>query len=83
MESDMIMFMAYLFINTEIGSESSVLKALKKVEGVEEAHGIIGIYDIVARIKTDTRDKLKSIIAKNIGGNKKITAKLTVLIREA
>ena len=78
----MIMFMAYLFINTEIGSESSVLKALKKVEGVEEAHGIIGIYDIVARIKTDTRDKLNSIIAKKIGGNEKITAKLTVLIRE-
>ena len=79
----MIMFMAYLFINTEIGSESSVLKALKKVEGVEEANGIIGIYDIVARIKTDTRDKLNSIIAKKIGGNEKITAKLTVLIREA
>ena len=79
----MIMFSAYLFINTEIGSESSVLEALKNVEGVEEAHGLWGAYDIIASLKADTMDKLKYIITKNIGGNEKITAKLTVLVRDA
>jgi DNA-binding Lrp family transcriptional regulator len=76
------MFTAYLFINTEVGSESIVLEALKKIEGFEEAHSLWGIYDIIARIKVDTMDKLKSIITKKVGGNKKITAKLTVLIKE-
>jgi DNA-binding Lrp family transcriptional regulator len=79
----MIMFSAYLFINTEIGSESTVLEALQNVEGVEEAHSLWGAYDIIASLKADTMDKLKSIITKNIGGNEKITAKLTVLVREA
>jgi DNA-binding Lrp family transcriptional regulator len=76
------MFTAYLLINTEIDSESTVLEALKKVEGVEEVHNLRGVYDIIARIKVDTMDKLKFIITKIVGGNDKITAKLTVLIRE-
>jgi hypothetical protein len=43
----------------------------------------LGVYDIIAGIKADTMDKLKFIITKIVGGNEKITAKLTVLIREA
>ena len=77
-----IMFTAYLLISTKIGLESSVLEDLKKVEGVEEAHNLWGVYDIIARIKADTMDKLKFIITKIIGENKDINAKLTVLIRE-
>jgi DNA-binding Lrp family transcriptional regulator len=76
------MFAAYLFLNTELGSESGVLEDLRKLEGVEEAHHLMGIYGIIANIKAETMEKLKSIITKSIGENKKITAKLTVLIRE-
>ncbi len=46
---------AFVLINTEIGSESDVLKDMKKVEGVEEASAVYGVYDIVARVKADTR----------------------------
>ncbi len=53
---------AFVLINTEIGSESDVLKELKKVEGVEEASAVYGVYDIVARVKADTMDKLKEIV---------------------
>jgi DNA-binding Lrp family transcriptional regulator len=83
MEGDMIMFMAYLLISTRIVWESAVLEALKKVEGVEEAHSLWGVYDIVARIKADTMDKLKFIISKIVGRNEDIHAKLTLFIREA
>ena len=57
---------AYVFINTEIGSESNVLEELKKIEGVEEAHALWGVYDIIASIKADTINKLVSIITKQI-----------------
>lgn len=77
------MFTAYLLIGTMIGSEYTVLEALKNAEGVEEAHRVIGVYDIVARIKAETMDKLEFIVTKIVGGNEKITARLTVLIREA
>jgi len=36
---------AYILLNTEIGAEKQVLKALKKIEGVEEAHHLWGVYD--------------------------------------
>jgi DNA-binding Lrp family transcriptional regulator len=74
--------MAYVLINTEIGSEHNVLEALKKVEGVEEAHNLWGVYDIIASIKTDTMDKLTAIITKKIETIANINAKLTMIITE-
>ena len=71
---------AYVFINTEIGSESNVLEELKKIEGVEEAHALWGVYDIIASIKADTINKLVSIITKQIENIEKVTAKLTMVI---
>ena len=69
------MVKAYLLVNTERGSESQVLEALKKVEGVEKAHNLIGVYDIIASIKSDSMDKLKIIITKIVGENEKLIAK--------
>lgn len=74
--------MAYVLINTEIGSESDVLEELKKVEGVEEAHNLWGVYDIIASIKAETMDKLKFIINKEIEKIGKVNAKLTMIITE-
>jgi DNA-binding Lrp family transcriptional regulator len=73
---------AYVFLNTEIGAESDVLEALKKVEGVEEAHNLLGVYDIIASIKADTMDKLVHIITKKIEKIGKINSKLTMIITE-
>ena len=50
---------AYVLLNTEIGAENQVLKALKKIEGVEEAHHLWGVYDIIANVKADNMEKLK------------------------
>ena len=74
---------AYLMINTEIGSEPNVLETLKKLEGVEEAHSLFGIYDIIASLKADTVDRLKWLITKRIGKIEKISAKLTLIIPDA
>ena len=73
---------AYVLINTEIGSEFDVLEELKKVEGVEEAHNLWGVYDIIASIKADTMDKLTSIITKKIEKIGRVNAKLTMITTE-
>jgi DNA-binding Lrp family transcriptional regulator len=73
---------AYVLINTEIGSEFHVLEELKKVEGVEEAHNLWGVYDIIASIKADTMDKLTSIITKKIEKIGRVNAKLTMITTE-
>ena len=53
---------AFVFITTEPASMPKVLKKIKAVEGVEEAEMVYGVYDIVAKVKTETMDQLKQII---------------------
>ena len=60
---------AYVLLNTEIGAENQVLKALKKIEGVEEAHNLWGVYDIIANVKAENMEKLKFIVTKRIAEN--------------
>jgi DNA-binding Lrp family transcriptional regulator len=71
---------AYVLLNTEIGAQNQVLKALKKIEGVEEAHNLWGVYDIIANIKAENVEKLKLIVTKEIAKIAKINSKLTMMI---
>ena len=73
---------AYVLLNTEIGSETQVLKALKRIDGVVEAHSLWGVYDIIANIQAETLDKLKFIITRRIGKISKVNSKLTMIINE-
>jgi DNA-binding Lrp family transcriptional regulator len=73
---------AYILLNTEIGAEKQVLKALKKIDGVKEAHNLWGVYDIIANIKADNMEKLKYIINKKIEKISQINSKLTMIITE-
>jgi DNA-binding Lrp family transcriptional regulator len=57
---------AFVFINTKPEAMPEVLKAIKAVKGVEEAEMVYGVYDIVAKIKTETMDQLKHVITYKI-----------------
>lgn len=82
MVEELIMPTAFVLINTEIGSESDVLKELKKVEGVDESFAVYGVYDIVARVKADTMDKLKEIVTWRIRRLDKVRSTLTMIVVE-
>ncbi len=73
---------AFVLINTELGSEMDVLKNLKKVGGVEEAHAVYGTYDIVVRVKAETMDRLKETVSAHIRKVKNIRATLTLMSSE-
>lgn len=73
---------AYILLNTEIGAEKQVLGALKKIDGVEEAHNLLGVYDIIANVQAETVEKLKFIITKRIGKVGRINSKLTMIVTE-
>ncbi|MEM2319249.1 MAG: Lrp/AsnC ligand binding domain-containing protein [Candidatus Bathyarchaeia archaeon] len=73
---------AFVLINTEIGSEADVLKDLRKIEGVEEAYSVYGVYDIIAKVNADTMDKLKEIVTWRIRRLDKVRSTLTMIIIE-
>jgi len=74
---------AYVLLNTEIGAETEVVRALKKVEGVESAFNLWGVYDIIASVKADSMDGLSDIINRRIEKIDKVHSKLTMIISEA
>jgi len=73
---------AFVLINTEIGSEEEVLKELQDVEGVKEAYIVYGIHDIVAMIEADTMDKLKDVVTWHIRRLNKVRSSLTMIVVE-
>jgi len=73
---------AFVLINAEIGSEGEVLKSLRAVEGIEEAYSVYGVYDIVAKIRADSMEKLKDIVTWRIRRLNKVRSTLTMIVIE-
>jgi DNA-binding Lrp family transcriptional regulator len=73
---------AYILLNTEIGAEKQVLKALKKIQGVAEAYSLWGVYDIIANIKAGSTEEVKYIITSQIEKINKINSKLTMIVND-
>ena len=57
---------AYVLINYDIGTEEKFLDKLKNVTGVMEVNEVNGVYDIVAKIASDTLDSLNETITRHI-----------------
>ena len=73
---------AFVLINTEIGSENEVLKALKKVGDVKEAYGVYGVYDVIAMVQAETMEKLKETVTWQIRRLDKVRSTLTMIVTE-
>ena len=71
---------AFVFITTEPASMPEVLKEVEAIEGVEEAEMVYGVYDIVAKVKTETMDQLKHIITYKIRMLAKVLTTQTLLV---
>ena len=71
---------AFVLINAEIGSESEVLKDLNAITEVKEAHMVYGVYDIIARIETETMQNLKDTISWKIRRLDKVRSTLTMIV---
>jgi len=73
---------AFVLINAEIGAETDVLKTLTKIEGVEEAYTVYGVYDIVTKIHAESMDKLKEVVTWNIRRLNRVRSTLTMIVIE-
>ena len=74
---------AYVLINTEIGGEEAVIKQLKEMDVVEEVSVVYGVYDIVAKITSDTMENLKEIITTKVRHLNKVRSTMTMIAAES
>ena len=73
---------AFVLINTEIGAMEEVLKELRKMDGVEEAYSVYGVYDIVAKIRAKSMDQLKEVVTWSIRRINQVRSTLTMIVIE-
>jgi DNA-binding Lrp family transcriptional regulator len=74
---------AYVMMNCDLGSEKEVIDLLEKIEGVKEAHGTLGLYDIVAQIESGSEEKIREIVTGTIRKIPKIRSTMTLTRSES
>ncbi|MGI0026310.1 MAG: Lrp/AsnC ligand binding domain-containing protein [Nitrosopumilaceae archaeon] len=70
---------AYIMINCEVGYEESVIEQLRNIEGVKEIQGVLGNFDILARIEVSSIESLREIITSKIRKIENIRCTTTVI----
>ena len=73
---------AFVLINVESGAEEDVVKELKKIDGVEEAYFSYGVYDIIAKVKAESMEKLKDLVTRKIRTLNRVRSTLTLIMME-
>ncbi len=71
---------AFVLLNVEIGLEKKMMDKLKAISEVKEAHLLHGIYDIIARVESDTMLDLKETISNKIRKLEKVRSTLTMIV---
>jgi DNA-binding Lrp family transcriptional regulator len=74
---------AYVMMNCDLGSEKDVIAILKKVDGMKEAHGTLGLYDIIAQIESSSDKDLQEIVTGVIRKMPKIHSTVTLTRSES
>ena len=77
---------AYVLLNSDLGSDESIIDEVKKILVEEdvtyEIQGVYGVYDIVLKLSSNDAEKLRGIIANKVRKISKIQSTLTMMVIE-
>ena len=74
------MAMAFILINAEAGEENRVYMQLKEIPEVKDAFMVYGVYDIIARVQTETMQELKDVLSWKMSRLDKVNSTLTMIV---
>jgi len=63
-----------------MGSEKSILEQLKTMDGIQNASGVYGAYDIIVKLASATDQELRETISNKIRKIEKIRSTLTLIV---
>lgn len=73
---------AYVLITCDLGSEAEVIDELKQLTNVKEAHGILGAYDILTKVESDSVESLRDTISWKIRKLNRVRSTLSLMVIE-
>ena len=76
---------AYVLLNSDLGSDESIISKIKGILDNEEnikyeIQGVYGVYDIVLKISTGNTEDLRSVITNKIRKIDKVQSTLTMMV---
>lgn len=74
------MVAAYEFINCDAGKAELVVRALRKIKGLKQAHVVTGLHDIIAYVEAPTMKDLTKLIISKIQGTKGVGRTVTCIV---
>ena len=69
---------AYILINCDLGKEQQIVKIIQKLQNVREVQATHGVYDIIAKIETETERELDDTIQFKILGLQSVNSIMTL-----
>ena len=60
------MEIAYLLIQCDMGAETEIIKRLLEIPEVKEVRGTYGVYDIFAKLESESKEKIDEILTNSV-----------------
>jgi DNA-binding Lrp family transcriptional regulator len=77
---DGLLAKAFVLITADIGEEEDVMKDLRALPEVKEAEFVYGVYDIIARVETESMQELKDVIGQKVRQIYSVRSTLTMIV---
>lgn len=71
---------ACVLLKCQSGSEDHIISNLRSLGSVRHAVGVLGTYDIVTSLSTDSEEKLRDVIIKEFRKIPKVTGTYTLIV---
>lgn len=76
------MVSAVVLLNTDLGVQDEVVDNLRLIDGVEEAHALYGVYDLLVKVRAKNIDELKTVTKSRIKQVAGVTSSLTLVLHD-
>jgi DNA-binding Lrp family transcriptional regulator len=76
-EGSLLVVTAYILVQTEVGKAARVAEDIVAIEGVLQAEGVTGPYDVIVRAEARNLDKLGMLVVARVQAVDGITRTLT------
>jgi DNA-binding Lrp family transcriptional regulator len=74
---------AVVLVNTDLGQGYKVLTSIKTLKEVKEAHALLGVYDLLVKIQSNSIDGLRHILKTGLREVAGVSNVLTLMMMES
>ncbi len=71
---------AFVAIHCETGKEGQVIRKLMEIKGISEVTGVLGLYDIIAKVEAENSMVLEQAITKYVRKIPHVMTTMTLIV---